>query len=138
MVKTTFKNRKPPGLFYRVTSYRHFCTQMDKDTLPIIITSHRRAMALYRKEYYPLSRNAIEVLLYASTKSKFTATEIATELLYCNLTQAKATIGILERSKLIWSEGAGVRGRPLCYYLTDGGEQAVRDYLYSFSLFCAI
>lgn len=93
-----------------------------------MIVAHRRAMMLYRKDNLPLSRNAIEVLLYATTKKHFTATEISTKLLYCNLSQAKQTIATLEKYGLIWHSGKGVKGKPLYYFLSEDGRRTVGEY----------
>lgn len=111
--------------------------KIDAHTLSDILVAHRRAMAVYRKEYMPLGRNAIEVLLYANNKPYVTATEIAKKLLYCNFNQSKRTLGILVRNGLLWSIGKGVKGQPHQFIITDRGkyetEYLMRLYLASLS-----
>lgn len=129
LLKSGFKIRRQRGRSYRVTPHRHFSMQLNNYPVADIIFAHRRAMMLYRKDYLPLGRNAIEVLLYATTKKHFTATEIATKLLYCNLPQAKNTIAVLKSHGLLWSAGEGIKGKPLYYFLSEKGGSAVLTFL---------
>jgi len=127
LLESGFKIRRQRGRSYRVTPHRHFSMQLNYLITDIII-AHRRAMMLYRKDHLPLSRNAIEVLLYATTKTRFTATGIATKLLFCNLSQAKQTNAVLKSYGLLWSSGDGVKGKPLYYIFSEDGRKAVGEY----------
>ncbi|HMR17976.1 MAG TPA: hypothetical protein PKA53_01635 [Sphingobacterium sp.] len=102
---------------------------MNNTSVTSIIVALRVAITLYRKENIYLGRNAIEVLLYASSKETITATEIAGKLLYCNINQAKRTLGTLVKNHLLWSLGEGVKGQPLHYVISDQGAKEVEDFI---------
>lgn len=105
-----------------------FVMQINAHTLSDILVAHRRAMALYRKEYMPLGRNAIEVMLYAYGKYGITTTEVSRNLLHTNFTQAKHVVKNLASKGVLWSHRHGVKGDPARYYLTEYGEQCIAAF----------
>lgn len=106
-----------------------FVMKMDADTLSDILVAHRRAMARYRKECLPLGRNAIEVMLYAYGKSGITATEVSRGLLRTNINQTKSIVKTLILNGILWSFGNGVKGKPIRFYLTEGGYALTERYI---------
>lgn len=77
----------------------------------------------------PLGRNAIEVMLYTYGKPGITATEVSQNLLHSNITQTKRVINILVSKGVLWSFGDGKKGHPKRYYLSEGGQKAVSDFI---------
>ncbi|GGC18330.1 hypothetical protein GCM10011386_07790 [Parapedobacter defluvii] len=103
--------------------------KIDAHTLSDILVAHRRAIALYRIEYLPLGRNAIEVMLYAYGKSGITVTELSRNLLHTNINQTKNTIKTLILNGILWSFGNGVKGKPFRFYLTESGHALTDRYI---------
>lgn len=101
---------------------------MDVCALSKVITAHRRAMAVYRKEHMPLGRNAVEVMLYAYGKSGITATEISRSLLHSNISQTKRIVSILVTKKVFYTYGSGKKGKPNNYFLTEEGYELISKY----------
>ncbi len=106
---------------------------MDTRTLSDIVVAHRRAMMLYRKEHPPLGRNAIELLLYASTKPGITINEAATKLLYTNFAQAQSTVDQLVKRSLLFPVGDGVKGKPKRFWVTEAANSVLKNMLTDFT-----
>lgn len=99
------------------------------DIILVFSLAQRHAMRVVRQEYRGLSKNAIDVLIYATTKAYITANEVATKCLFSNAVQAKATIKQLIERGLLLKLNRGIKGRPTYYSVSVKGRTLAMELL---------
>lgn len=91
--------------------------------------AQRQAMHAYRQSHLRLSRNAIEVMLYAMAKGNFTAYEVSEHFLHTNIHQTLVVLNQLVEHNILFRAGKGIKGKPMRFFLTETGTKEANNYL---------